>query len=92
MDSIKLYAKNELGQNGLSVGRSTWGFDSWVGCEWVLDLEWKPLYIVKSFRLFTSAASISLFGQLTIPAEYLDDWQGLWVDVMGHVLPFELVL
>lgn len=40
MDSIKLYAKNELGQSGLSDGRSTWavtperdvsGYWTWSG-------------------------------------------------------------
>lgn len=56
---------------------------------WMLDLGWKPTYIVKSF--FTSAASIFT----VLPAYYTcgvtDDWQGIHVDSMDLDLPIELL-
>lgn len=55
---------------------------------WMLDLGWKPLYIVRTFQVFISAAFMSFFDLLTMLAGYLITGRAYVLNVWILYFPF----
>lgn len=66
---INVYASNFFQNNGFH--QITHVFSSWYTIFRMLDLEWKFSCIMRSFNVFTSAASMPSFVHLIMPTAYL---------------------